>query len=78
MSNNINTGLLKQFILKQVGNKLTSSEAQKLGIEKEYKNAAEEIDVNNLDLDDIVGDSDLYEQFAVLYTEDKEKKTEEI
>ena len=76
MSTNINTNILKQFILKTVGNDLTSKEAQKLGFEQEFSRATEELDVNTLDLDDIVQDNDLYEQFATLYTTEKEQKVQ--
>ena len=76
MSTNINTNILKQFILKTVGNDLTSKEAQKLGFEQEFSRATEELDVNTLDLDDIVQDNDLYEQFATLYTTEKEQKAQ--
>lgn len=76
MTANINTNILKNFILKTVGNDLTSKEAQKLGLEDEYQAATEELDVNTLDLDDIIQDNDLYEQFATLYTTEKEQKAE--
>ncbi len=76
MSTNINANLLKNFIIKTVGNDLTAKEAQKLGIENEYQAAAEELDVNALDLDDIMQDVDLYEQFATLYTTEKDQKAE--
>ena len=74
MSTNINANVLKNFILKQVGETMTKKEAQKLGVEKEYAAAAEEADVNELDLDDILNDNDLYEEFATMYVAEKDDK----
>lgn len=76
MSTNINANILKNFIIKTVGADLTSKEAQKLGFENEYQAAVEELDVNSLDLEDIIQDNDLYEQFATLYVTEKEQKAE--
>ena len=76
MSTNINANVLKQFIIKTVGADLTAKEAQKLGVEKEFASATEELDVNTLDFDDIIQDNDLYEQFATLYTTEKEQKAQ--
>lgn len=74
MSTNINANVLKNFILKQVGASMTQQEAQKLGVEKEYAAAADELDVNELNLDDIIDNKDLYEEFATLYVEEKDDK----
>ena len=74
MNTNINTSLLKTFILEKVGDKLNADEAQKLKITDEYENLAEELDQTEIHFEDIVQDEDLYEQFAVLYTEEKEQK----
>ena len=76
MSTNINANVLKNFILKTVGTDLTAKEAQKLGVENEYQAAVEELDVNTLDLDDILDNNDLYEQFATLYVTEKDQKAE--
>ena len=76
MSTNINANVLKQFIFKTIGTDLTSREALKLGIEDEYAAAVEELDENNLDIDDILDNTDLYEQFATLYVTEKEQKAE--
>ena len=76
MSTNINANVLKNFIIKTVGSNMTKQEAQKLGLENEYNSALEELDVNTIDLDDIIQDADLYEQFATLYTSEKEQKAE--
>ncbi len=74
MTANINPNVLKNFILKQVGASMTQGEAQKLGVEKEYAAAAEEADVNELNLDDIMLDTDLYEQFASMYGAEQDDK----
>ena len=74
MSTSINANILKNFIIKTVGSELTSKEAQKLGIENEFQDAADELDVNIIDIDDVLDNNDLYEQFATLYVNDKEEK----
>lgn len=74
MNTNINASLLKTFILEKVGDKLNADEAQKLKITDEYENLAEELDQTEIHFEDIVQDEGLYEQFAVLYTEEKEQK----
>ena len=76
MSTNINTNILKNFVLKTVGADLTAKEAQKLGVENEFYDAAEELDVNTLDIDEVLQNKDLYEQFATLYVAEKEQKAE--
>ena len=76
MSKVINENLLANFIIKSVGSTMTFNEAQKLGIEDEYQELAEEKDTNILDFNEILQDSDLYEQFATLYVTDKEQKAQ--
>ena len=72
----VNTRQLYQFIQNKVGNTLTQKEAQKLGLEKEYTEASLEQEVDEIQIDDIIEDKDLYAQFATLYVEDKEKAQE--
>lgn len=74
MSANINPNVLKNFILKQVGATMTQKEAQKLGVEKQYSAVAEEKDVNELNLNDILLDNDLYEEFATMCVAEKDDK----
>ena len=69
----VNTQQLYQFIQNKVGNTLTQKEALKLGLEKEYNDVSLDLDVEEIDIDDIIEDKDLYAQFATLYVEDKEK-----
>ncbi len=76
MSTSINANVLKQFIIKTVGGDLTAKEAQKLGVEKEFAAAVEDLDENSLDLNDIIQDNNLYEQFATLYTTEKDEKAQ--
>lgn len=77
MSANINANVLKNFIVKTIGAKhLTEKQAQKVGIDaNKYEEA--NIDENNyLELDEILQDADLYEQFATMYVEEQDKKAE--
>ena len=75
MTANINPNVLKNFIVKTIGaNHLTEKQAQKVGIDSNQFEEAN-IDENNyLELDEIIQDSDLYEQFATLYVEEQDKK----
>ena len=77
MSTNINANVLKNFIIKTVGaDKLTRNEAQKYDIDAN-KYQESNIDENNyLELDEIMHDSDLYAQFATMYVEEQDKKSE--
>ena len=78
MSTNINANVLKNFIIKTVGaDKLTKNEAQRYDIDTNKFNEANTIDVNNyLELDEILQDSDLYAQFATMYIDEQDKKSE--
>ena len=75
MSTNVNPNVLKNFIVKTMGvNKLTEKTAEKFGIDANKFEEAN-IDENDfLELDEIIQDSDLYEQFATLFVEEKDKK----
>ena len=75
MSNQINANVLKNFIVKTIGGeKLTKANANSYDIKKDKFEEAN-IDENNyLDLDEIISDSDLYEQFATLYVTEQEQK----
>ena len=78
MSTNINANVLKNFIIKTIGaDKLTQNEAKKYDIDANKFNEANTIDENNyLELDEIMQDSDLYAQFATMYVEKQDKKSE--
>ena len=77
MSTNINTQSLKKFIMQtlNVGQKLDSMEAKKLGVLDEYNNAVgqDEIDIS---AEDVLDNEDLYAQFATMYTAEIEKNNE--
>ena len=77
MSTDINTQSLKKFIMQtlNVGQKLDSMEAKKLGVLDEYNNAVgqDEIDIS---VEDVLDNEDLYAQFATMYTAEIEKNNE--
>ena len=77
MTANINENILKKFIVKTIGAKhLTEKQAQKVSIDPDKFEEAN-IDENNyLELDEILNDTDLYEQFATMYVEEQDKKSE--
>ena len=74
MSANINANVLKNFIIKQIGaNHLTEKTAQKAGISKDQYAEANVDENKYLELDEILQDNDLYEQFATLYVAEQER-----
>ncbi len=77
MSESINANVLKNFIVNTVGlDKLARNQAQKYDIDSDKFDKANENDNNFLELDEIVNDSDLYAQFATMYTEEMKEKSE--
>ena len=77
MSTNINANVLKNFIIKTVGaDKLTRNEAQKYDIDANKYQESNSDENNYLELDEIMQDSDLYAQFATMYVEEQDKKSE--
>ena len=76
MSTNINANVLKNFIAKTIGaDKLTQTQAQKYDIDANKYVEANKDENQYLELDEILQDSDLYEQFATMYVEAKEQET---
>lgn len=76
MSNSVNPNVLKNFLVNNLGiRKLDQNQAQKYDIDAD-KYAEVDQDENGIDIDEILNDSDLYEQFATLYVEEKDKKAE--
>ena len=75
MSTNVNTNVLKNFILdKMNGATLAKFEARELDIEDD-KFAAADVDENGeLEIDEILEDKDLYAHFATMYVEEEETK----
>ena len=78
MSANINANVLKNFIVRTIGaEKLTQSQAKKYDIDADkYAEANTDENTYYLDLDEILDDKDLYEQFATMYVEEKDKEAE--
>ena len=77
MSNNINANVLKNFIIDTIGSeKLTRNQAQKVDIDANKYTEANVDENAYLDLDEIMDDKDLYEQFATMYIEEQDKETE--
>ena len=74
MSTNINANVLNNWIVKHVGTDLTAKEAQKFGIEDEYTELAEELDVSTIDIEDF--SDDLLAAFSVVYVTEQDKKAE--
>ena len=75
MSTNINANVLENFIVKTIGaNKLTKNEAQRYDIDANKYTEANKDENAYLELDEILDDKDLYEQFATMYVEEKDKE----
>ncbi len=73
MSTNINANVLKNFIVKTIGaDKLTQAQAQKFEIGGDKYVEANKDENAYLELDEILADTDLYEQFATMYVEEQE------
>ena len=74
MSTNINANVLKNFIVKTIGaDKLTQNQAQKYDIDGNKYVEANKDENAYLELDEILQDSDLYEQFGTMYVEEQDK-----
>jgi len=77
MSTNINTTLLKNFIVKTIGSdKLVENQAQKYNIDANKYTEANVDENDYLDLDEILDNKDLYQQFATMYVEEQDKAAE--
>ena len=78
MSNQVNANVLKNFIVRNLGiEKLNRNQAQEYKIDG-YKFDVADTDENNyIDVDEILEDSELYEQFATIYTEERDNKANE-
>ena len=74
MSTNVNTNVLKNFILEKMnGAVLAKFEARELDIEDD-KFAAADVDENGeLEIDEILKDKDLYAHFATMCAEEETK-----
>ena len=77
MSTNINANVLENFIVKTIGaNKLTKNEAQRYDIDANKYTEANKDENAYLELDEILDDKDLYEQFATMYVAEQDKENE--
>lgn len=77
MSTNINANVLENFIVKTIGaNILTKNEAQRYDIDANKYTEANKDENAYLELDEILDDKDLYEQFATMYVEEQDKENE--
>lgn len=76
MSNNIDLNMLKTFIRDKVDVRMDKREAQELGLQKEFAEAIEDVDANELEIDDILENDDLVAKFAVIQQTEEEKKQE--
>ncbi len=73
MSTEVNANVLKTFLSNNLGiRKLDQNQAQKYDIDAD-KYAEVDKDENGIEIDEILQDSDLYEQFATLYLEEQDK-----
>ncbi len=77
MSTNINANVLKNFIVKTIcSDKITLLRAQKYDIDPDKFVEANKDENTYLELDEILADTDLYEQFATMYVEEQDKEKE--
>ena len=77
MSTNISQNVLKKFLLRDLGiNHLTKNEAKKFDIKADKFTEANLDENNYLDVAEILDDKDLYAQFATLYVEEQDKRSE--
>ncbi len=77
MSANINTNLLKNFIVNTIGSdKIAHGNARGFGIDEDKFQEANENDNNYLEIDEILDDDDLYAQFASMFVEEQEANNE--
>jgi len=78
MAPQINSNILKNFIVKTIGaDKLAHDRAQSFHINNDKFADANENDNNYLEIDEILDNKDLYEQFATMFVEEQEKKADE-
>lgn len=75
MSTHINANILKNFIVKTIGSdKLSESKSRDFEVDSKEFKAANDNDNNYLEIDEIINDKDLYEQFATMFVEEQEKQ----
>ena len=73
---NINANILKNFIVKNLGvYHLTRQDAIKNGIDTKMFAEANTDENNYLEINEILDNEDLYEQFATMFVQEQENKT---
>ena len=74
MANQINTNIFTKFVIDKIGNDkiLTKDEAKDLQIDESAVLEADVDENEYLDLDEILDNETLYEQFAVMYNNEYE------
>ncbi|MBQ7125856.1 hypothetical protein IJO12_02095 [bacterium] len=74
MANQINTNIFTKFVIEKIGNDkiLTKDEAKDLQIDESAILEADVDENEYLDLDEILDNETLYEQFAVMYNNEYE------
>ena len=73
MSTEVSANVLKTFLSNNLGiRKLDQNQAQKYDIDADKYTEVDK-DENGIEIDEILQDSDLYEQFATMYLEEKDK-----
>ena len=79
MTAHINTNLLANFVKRTIGaDKLAENKAQNFKIDDDKFEEVNSNDNNYLELNEILEDKDLYAQFATMFEEEQDKKSEEI
>ena len=74
----VNSHALFNFIKTTIGSeKLSNAKANQLGIDKDEFDEGDTSDNNFLEIDEILDNKDLYEQFATLFVEEQDKKADE-
>ena len=79
MSTQINDQQFKRFFIQAVGaDKISHEKAKELHIDDNKFNEANENDNNYIEIDEVMGDKDLYEMFATMYVEEMEKNKNDV
>ena len=78
MSAHINTNLLTNFIKRTIGgDRLTHEKANRFSVDNNDFKDFDSNDSNFIEIDEILDNKDLYEQFATLFVEEQDKKADE-
>lgn len=76
MSTNVSSNVLKTFILSKIGgDTMDRLEAKNLKVDDDAFMEADLDESDDLDIDEIMDNDDLYEHFATMFVEEEEKRT---